>query len=178
MDQRGVRSAECLVSPPRKQRRVACEGAPRSARAVTLIELLAAVALMGLLLALVLPRLANSSVWRTEGDAAAKEVASTMRLARQLAVDHGADCPSGYLLVAGATSYRTQNAGTRVYGPQQYLPDGWKFERSDYTVWFDAYGGVIAWTGSASAQWAIYKNAERWLIRFDPSTGYTWHEKG
>ena len=140
--------------------------------------MLAVVVIMGLLLALALPRLAGSAVWGTQGEAAAKAVASHLRLARRLAVDHGTDNPSGYRFEAGTNSYRNRDLGTGEYGPRQYLPAGWRFERADYTVWFDVYGGVPAWTGSDGPEIAIYKQAERWLIRFDPSTGHAWHEKG
>ena len=136
------------------------------------------VLLVGLMLALALPRLADSAVWGSAGEAAAKEVAAAMRLARQQAVDHGTDSPSGYRFEAGTNSYCNLNVTTGQCGPRQYLPEGWAFERTDYTVWFDAYGGVIAWTGSVGAEVAISKGADRWLIRFDPSTGYAWHEKG
>jgi len=50
-----------------------CGPGPRgSARAVTLPEIMVVVLLMGLLMALALPRLANSAVWGSEGEAAAR----------------------------------------------------------------------------------------------------------
>lgn len=156
--------------------RAAPTGARRARPAVTLPELIVVVLLMGLLTALVVPRLARSSIWASEGKAAAKQVAATLRLARQKAIEHGAENPSGYKFQGFAASYRIEAVGGDV-GDIQELPEGWQFELSNYAVWFDPYGGIPGWM-APSTELAIVKPGERWLVRFDTATGYAWYEEG
>ncbi len=173
----GVRAAPGRTGPDVRGRAAPADRLRRARRAFTLPELLIVIVLMGILAALVVPRLARANLWGSEGKAAAKHVAATLRLARQRAIDHAADNPLGYKFQGFAAAYRVEETGGISYGDLHELPDGWQFELSNYAVWFDPYGGVQGWIAPDTTL-AIRKGGERWLVRFDAATGYAWYEEG
>lgn len=157
-----------MLSPP------AIGRLPR--RGVTLPELLAAVALTAIILSVAIPRLVQSNVWGGEGKAAAKNLAANLRLARRMAVDHGAANPLGYRLDGFTSTYRLYDLAAGAYvGDTQGLPQGWRFEEATYTVTFNPYGAVSGYA-AAQPKLIIRKGAERWAASFDTATGYVWHE--
>ena len=144
---------------------------------VTLIELLAVIVMLGLLAAVALPRLAKANLWMAEGEAAACRFAATLRLARRMAVENAADNPLGYMVVCTGTTYRILDPKTGGFGEWIALADGWQFDRSNYVVLLDPYGGARPAVGLPD-ELVIRKGTHRWIIHFEPATGYVWYEQG
>lgn len=149
----------------------------RAPAGVTLIELLAVVVMLGLLAAVALPRLAEANLWMAEGQAAACKCAATLRLARRMAVENAADNTLGYVLVCTNTTYRILDPTAGGFGEWIALPHGWQFDRSDYVVLLDPYGGARPAVGLPDDV-VIRKGAHQWIIHFEPATGYVWYERG
>ena len=149
----------------------------RAGAGVTLIELLSVVVMLGLLAAVALPRLAEANLWMTAGEAATCRFTATLRLARRMAVENAPDNPLGYMVVCTRTTYRILDAKTGGFGEWIALADGWQFDRSDYVVLLDPYGGAKPAVGLPD-ELVIRKGAHRWIIHFEPATGYVWYEQG
>ena len=147
-------------------------------RAVSLPELIAVLAVMALVLTVAIPRLARSGVWGTEGKAAARNLAGALRLARRMAVDHGAANPLGYRLEGAASTYRIYDLASGVYtSTPQGLPEGWRFEETNYAVTFNPYGAVSSYVASGPCL-VLYRGGEKWAVAFETATGYVWIEGG
>jgi len=142
----------------------------------TLIELLAVVVMLGLLAAMALPRLAGANIWMAEGEAGACRFAATLRLARRMAVENAPDNPLGYRVVCTQRSYRIVDPKAPGAGEVIVLADGWRFDRSDYVVLLDPYGGARPAVGLPD-ELVIRKGTHRWIIHFEPATGYVWYEQ-
>ena len=149
----------------------------RAPAGVTLVELLAVVVMLGLLASMVLPRLAEANLWMAEGEAAACKFAATLRLARRMAVENAADNPLGYMVVCTRTTYRILDPMVGGFGEWIALADGWQFDRSDYVVLLDPYGGARPAVGLPD-ELVIHKATHQWIIHFEPATGYVWYEQG
>jgi len=149
----------------------------RAGPGVTLLELLAVVAIVGILAALTVPRLADSAAWSVRGEKCAAQVAAALKLARRLAVENGATNPTGYAVECAQASYRILNLNTGVYEPAVTLAAGWRFSVSNYRVAFDPYGGARETNGhSASLELVNLKDASLWAVNFEPATGYVWYK--
>ncbi len=149
----------------------------RAGAGVTLIELVAVLAMLGLIAAIALPRLADADLWMAEGEAAACKLAATLRLARRLSIENAATNALGYAVIGTKTAYQILDLGGGQAGEWIPLPDGWQFDMPNYNVMFDAYGGVRLATASPEG-FVIGKDAQSWIVGFDPATGYVWHEPG
>ncbi|HUU90389.1 MAG TPA: prepilin-type N-terminal cleavage/methylation domain-containing protein [Phycisphaerae bacterium] len=151
---------------------------PRCCRAagVTLIELLAVVVVLGLMAAIALPRLADANLWMAEGEAGVRKVVATARLARRMAIENAADNSTGYALVCTQRSYRVLNTRNWTYGEETVLADGWQFDRSDYVLLFDPYGGAHR-GGGLTGDMIIRKDEKRWAVHIEPATGHVWCEQ-
>lgn len=134
------------------------------------------VALLALVAAVAVPRLAASSDTIASGEAAARPVASMLQLARRMAIEQGATNASGYQVQCNDNTYRIVNQTTTVAEPAKALADGWRFEDPSYSVLFNPYGGATPASGKPPYL-AIVRRTQRWLVRFDPATGYVWVEK-
>lgn len=137
---------------------------------MTLLELLAVVVILAVLATVAVPRLASSTVAVSKGESGATGVADTLRLARRLAVEHGATNVGGYSVVCTATSYAVKDLSTATLGPSTDLPAGWTFESSTYTVTFDPYGAATASGGVTSL--SLTDGTRHWHVNFVPATGY------
>ncbi|KPJ76885.1 MAG: hypothetical protein AMS14_01480 [Planctomycetes bacterium DG_20] len=148
----------------------------RAGAGITLIELLAVVVVFGLIAAIALPRLAGADLWMVEGEASARKVVATAWLARRMAIENAADNPTGYLLTCTQRSYRILNAKNWTYDEEAFLADGWQFDRSDYVVAFDPYGGATRGGGLVDDM-IIRKGENRWAVRLESATGHVWCER-
>jgi len=143
---------------------------------VTLIELLAVVVVLGLIAAVALPRLADADLWMAEGEAAVRKVVATARLARRMAVENAATNSAGYVLVCTQRSFRILNAADWTYGEKMVLADGWQFDRSDYILAFNPYGGALR-GGGLAGDMVVRRGDKRWAIHIEPATGHVWCEQ-
>ena len=143
----------------------------------TLIELMAVVAIMGLLALVLVPRMADSAIWGNQAEAAARQLAAMLKLARRMAVEHAADNPQGYAVRCFDKNYVIRDGSGADQGLPTQLPEGWRFEQPDVSVSFDVLGGARAGAGQPSYL-VIYKGAAKWHVRFESATGYVWHEEG
>ncbi|MBE3071120.1 MAG: hypothetical protein IMZ66_12865 [Planctomycetes bacterium] len=141
-----------------------------------LVELLAVVVIMGLLAFVIVPRLADSAVWGTQAEAAARQVGGTLRLARRMAIANAAANPSGYVVRFGLTDYGIQNSSGVAQAPRVALPAAWTFVQANATVTFDVYGGAQASVALPTGI-TLVKGAQRWAVRIEPATGYVWYEE-
>ena len=145
---------------------------------VTLLEMLLVVGLLALLAAVALPRFATSATWAAQGEASARKVVAAMRLARRMAVDHGATNATGYRVECAGSTCRIFDLGAGAYyATPTTLADGWSFEGSGWTVIFNPYGGAQI-QGGQPAYAAISGSAGRWLVHLESATGYVWYEGG
>jgi len=145
---------------------------------VTLLEMLLVVGLLALLAAVALPRFATSATWAAQGEASARKVVAAMRLARRMAVDHGATNATGYRVECAGSTCRIFDLGAGAYyATPTTLADGWSFEGSGWTVIFNPYGGAQV-QGGQPAYAAISGSAGRWLVHLESATGYVWYEGG
>ncbi len=148
----------------------------RAGAAFTLIELLAVVAIMGLLALVVVPRMAGSALSQTEGETAARQLVATMKLARRMAVTHAVDNPQGYAVWCVARDYVIRNGSGVDQGLPTVLPKGWTFVPPNVTVTFDVLGSAHA---SGGQSWlVIMHGTTEWHVHFEPATGYVWCEEG
>lgn len=141
-----------------------------------LVELLAVVIIMGLLAIVLVPRFADSAVWGTRAEAAARQVTGTLRLARRMAVTNAAANPGGYVVRFGVTDYGIQNTSGVAQAARVALPGAWTFVQANATVTFDVYGGAQAST-ALPAGITLVKGADRWAVHIEPATGYAWYEE-
>lgn len=148
----------------------------RARPGVTLLELLAVVAILGILAAVAVPRLADSSTWSAGGEKAAARVACALKLARRLAVDHGADNGAGYAVECTSAAYVIRNRTTSAAEASASLDTGWSLDRPNYTVRFDPYGGATEANGYASPL-KVTNGKETWDVNWVPATGYVWYQK-
>jgi len=145
--------------------------------AFALVELLAVVVIMGLLAIVIVPRLAESSVWETQAEAAARQVVSTLRLARRMAIANAASNPNGYTVRFGLTDYGIQTSAGTAVAPRVPLPAAWTFVQANATVTFDVCGGAQASVALPTGV-TLVKGGERWAVRIQPATGYVSYEEG
>jgi hypothetical protein len=138
--------------------------------------MLLAVAILATLAAVILPRFAASSLWGSQGDTAANTLVGSLRLARRMAIDHGAANATGYRLECGASSYRILDLAAIQYGPEQKLPDGWQFGPGSCTVTFNPYGAGLV-SGSSDGCVVIRRTGAQWRVHVEPSTGRAWAEE-
>jgi len=144
-------------------------------RAFTLLELILVVVLLGVLAAVAVPRFAGSAIWETEGEASAKQVVATLRLARRMAIDQAATNPSGFLVGGSGTIYAVYEADTmQMVSEQKRLADGWGFAASFQTA-FDPLGAATGTTGTNAV--LIQRDSNQWGIDIAPSTGAVRHEE-
>jgi len=144
---------------------------------VTLLELLAVVAIVGILAALTVPRLADSAAWSVRGEKCAAQVAAALKLARRLAVENGATNPTGYAVECTQASYRLLNLTTGAYEPAVTLAGGYRFKTTNYRVAFDPYGGARETNGYPSSLQIVNNGGiTKWAVNFEPATGYVWCE--
>jgi prepilin-type N-terminal cleavage/methylation domain-containing protein len=138
--------------------------------AVTLLELILVLVIMGILAAVAVPRFARSTLWTTEGETAARKVLAAARLARRMAVDQAATRPNGFHLICSGDVYS-------IYAPDKpgaegegmHLPSGWTF-RSAYTVKFDTLGAISNYApGSGFVD--IVGHGETWRLELIQETG-------
>ena len=145
---------------------------------VTLLEMLLVVGLLAILAAVALPRFATSATWAAQGEVSARKVVAAMRLARRMAVDHGATNATGYRVECAGSTCRTFDLGAGAYyATPTTLADGWAFEGDGWTVIFNPYGGAQI-QGGQPAYAAISGSAGRWLVHLESATGYVWYEGG
>ena len=145
---------------------------------VTLLEMLLVVGLLAIMAAVALPRFATSATWAAQGEASARKVVAAMRLARRMAVDHGATNATGYRVECAGSTCRIFDLGAGAYyATPTTLADGWSFEGSGWTVIFNPYGGAKV-QGGQPAYGAISGSAGRWLVHLESATGYVWYEGG
>ncbi len=134
------------------------------------------VALLGVLAAVAVPRFAASVIWETEGEASAKQIVATLRLARRMAIDQAATDPSGFLVSGSGAIYAVYEAGTmQMVGEQKRLADGWGFAAGFQTV-FDPLGAATGTTGTDAV--LIQRDGNQWGIDIAPSTGAVRHVEG
>jgi Tfp pilus assembly protein FimT len=138
------------------------------------MELLAVVVILGVLAAVAMPRFSNSATWSVRGEKDAAKVAATLRLARRMAVENAAVNPTGYAVECSATSYRILNLYTGAYGPATALASGWEFDKNNYKVVFNPYGGATE-TNNLSDHLELHSLTEEWNVNFEPATGYVWY---
>ena len=148
----------------------------RAGAAFTLIELLAVVAIMGLLALVVVPRMAGSAFAQTEGEVAARQLVATLKLARRMAVTHAVDNPQGYAVWCVTRDYVIRDGSGVDQGLPTVLPQGWSFVPPNVTVSFDALGSAHANGGRSCL--VIQHGTAKWHVYFEPATGYVWQEEG
>lgn len=150
---------------------------PRPARpGVTLLELLAIVAIIGALAWVAVPRLADSSSWSASGEAVAAQAAGALKLARRLAVEHGADNAAGYRVECSGATWTLRNQTTSAVEASGTLAGGYQVAGGAYTLSFDPYGGVTELNSHASPM-TITNGKDAWDVNWVSATGYVWCQK-
>ena len=148
----------------------------RSAGAgITLLEVILAAALLGILAAVAVPRLANSAIWAVKGEASAKQVAATLRLARRMAIDQRATEPNGFYVAGSGGSYAVYEADTmQRAGEERHLADGWQFAAGFNTA-FDPLGAATGSTGPDAV--VVQGHGKQWSLEITASTGAVRYEE-
>lgn len=151
----------------RKTQPVGDTPAMRSARAMTLIELIAVVAIVGILSAVALMRIGGGGFGRPSVDAFSRQLSVDLRYTRSMAITEKTNHYLGFDST-GYTIFRRDSPVDIVVNPRQPLPRGIGGSISTWNFEFEPSGAALA------AYWAdLSISGVTYRVEVIPVTGTT-----
>lgn len=135
--------------------------------ALTLVELIVVVAILGALAFIAIPRLQFTAIYRKQADTVARKIVTDLRRTRQLAISNAATNTNGFALNRSGLTYQIVDGnvtpipnGTFSIDPKITCSGGTNFQ----------FGPLGNLTGSDS-QLAVSANGKIFTITITPATG-------